>query len=321
MKYQGSDYDILDNETVLDVLLRNKLKVRYSCRTGICQSCILQMVKGNINPAAQKGLKAPAVALNQFLACKQAAITIDDVVDIDQNSLFSPAKVLTKVLYATDILCLKLEPLNPHNFRAGQFINVRNSQGDIRSYSIASLPTMEPFLELHIQKIANGKLSNWIFNTIDSGDIIEFQGPLGDCFYVPDKTETDNKLMLIGTGTGAAPLMGIAKDALHSNHRGEIHFYHGVREFESLYLHRQLSSLEKQHANFYYHPCVSNEQNPYCSNINSGRASDIALKNISNPNQTQLYLCGNPNMVTSTQKLAFLSGVPLKNIHTDPFVY
>jgi NAD(P)H-flavin reductase/ferredoxin len=324
MKYQGIDLNVVENETVLDALLRHKKEVSYSCLSGLCQSCLLHAIKGDIIPDAQSGLKSTAINSNHFLACQQPASTIDSVADIDLNALFSHAIVVEKSWYATDVLCLKLDPVNPHYYHAGQFINIRNPQGDIRSYSIANLPATEPFIELHIQRIVNGKLSTWLFDTVNLGDIIEFQGALGHCFYVPDSNNTDNDLMLIGTGTGAAPLIGIAKDALHAKHQGEIHFYHGVRAIESLYLQKQLTNLEEEYSNFYYYPCLSGEVNGEDNSLafhymNYGRASDIALQAISSPSTTQLFLCGNPDMVNTTKKMALLSGILPENIYTDPF--
>jgi len=324
MKYQGTDLDIQEKETVLDTLLRHKKDVSYSCLSGYCQSCLLHAVEGDVCADAQDGLKGTAITNNHFLACQQPANTIDSVADIDLNALFSHAIVVEKSLYAADILCIKLEPVNSHYYHAGQFINVRNPQGDVRSYSIANLPATEPCIELHIQRIANGKLSSWLFDTVNLGDIIEFQGALGHCFYVPDSSQINNDLMLIGTGTGAAPLIGITKDALYSKHQGEIHFYHGVRTVDALYLHQQLLSLEEQYSNFYYYPCLSGEVNGDETSLafqcmNYGRASDIALKAISNPNTTQLFLCGNPNMVDTTKKMAVLSGISPQHIYADPF--
>jgi len=324
MKYQGIDLDILANETVLDTLLRHEKKVSHSCLAGYCQSCLLHAVKGNVCSEAQDGLKGTTITNNHFLACQQPANSIDCVADIDLNAIFSHAIVVEKSLYATDVLCIKLEPVNSHYYRAGQFINVRNPQGEVRSYSIANLPATEPCIELHIQKIANGKLSTWLFDQVDIGDIVEFQGALGSCFYVSDTSQVDNDLMLIGTGTGAAPLIGITKDALYSKHQGDIHFYHGVRTIDSLYLHQQLLSLEEQYANFYYYPCLSGEVNGDETSLafqcmNYGRASDIALNAISSPSTTQLFLCGNPNMVNSTRKAAILSGILPQHIYADPF--
>ena len=124
---------------------------------------------------------------------------------------------------------------------------------------------------------------------------------------------------MIGTGTGAAPLYGILRDALHNGHEGKIHFYHGCRHVESLYLDAELSVLQRDNPNFYYYPSVTAEQAIFP--IRHGRCSSIALENIEQYKQARFYLCGDADMVTATKKRLYLAGISLKNIYTDAFEY
>ena len=327
MIFNNKNYQPTGNESLLECLLRYDVQVDYSCKTGNCQSCMLKSTQGEIDKDAQKGLKSTAIEQGFFLACQQKAERIQAAELINQELIFSHARLVDKKLFSEDICQLIIEPVSPLYYHAGQFINLKNSQGIVRSYSIASIPSEQQFIELHVYKQANGVMSNWLFNEFTIGDNIDFQGPIGECFYTSENK--NNPIILVGTGTGAAPLIGIVRDAIKSGHQGSILFYHGARSFSGLYLHDILSALDKEHSNFTYRPSVSRDhdlisklvENDSPIKIELGRCNEIAMKEIKPTAETTLYLCGNPDMVNKTRKKAFLAGIASKNIYIDAFEY
>ncbi len=328
MIFAGKELTSFEKESVLDCLLRHHVSIDYSCKNGICQSCLLKSLGGVLESIAQRGLRPTAIKQDFFLACQQKCESIDEASFIDADLLFSHARLVDKQFFSDDICRLLLEPVGSIYYHAGQFINLKNPDGIIRSYSIASIPSQDASLELHIHKKVNGVMSHWIFDEFNVGDNIDYQGPIGQCFYVCSNTDTP--LILIGTGTGAAPLIGILRDALSSGHKGSIVFFHGARKFEGLYLHERLLVLENNYSNFCYRPCLSEETtlkiDDNSTKIDIGRCNDIALTEMAtkemNPTKdTLLFLCGNPKMVKTTRQKAFLAGVASKNIYIDPFEY
>lgn len=317
MKFNDTEYTAAANESVLDLLLRSGQDISFSCKSGSCQSCLLKALKGDVDADAQRGLKSTAIEQGHFMACQQPAKTIEQACYVDEHALFGPAQLIEKHFYNADICRLRLEPSCALFYHAGQFINLKNPLGVSRSYSLASVPSLDPFLELHIHRKDHGEMSNWIFESFNEGDFIELQGPIGECFYSSSAPTMD--IVMIGTGTGAAPLEGIARDAIRAGHKGDVHFYHGAQSLEYLYLHEILKTREKENANFFYHPCLLEKQ--ASGNFRQGLCNDIALSEIKAPINTLLYLCGNPEMVRTTSKAAFLSGVSIHNIFTDPFEY
>ena len=57
------------NESVLEGLERHGIAVANSCRSGVCQSCLMKATDGAIPVVAQKGLKDSLKARHYFLAC------------------------------------------------------------------------------------------------------------------------------------------------------------------------------------------------------------------------------------------------------------
>ncbi|MBV1909631.1 MAG: 2Fe-2S iron-sulfur cluster binding domain-containing protein [Kangiellaceae bacterium] len=325
MKFDQKSYQPNDNESVLDCLLRHDVAINYSCKSGNCQACLVRSLVGDIDLIAQKNLKPTFVKLGYFLACQQNASRVQQAARIRTELLFIPSKLLSKEMLNRDVCQLILRLKTPFDYRAGQFVNIKNSYGVVRSYSIACTPNDNNEIELHIKRKENGLMTRWIFDELEKGDDVEIQGPIGECFY--SDLDPSSQLILIGTGTGAAPLLGILKDALNNNHQGTIAFYHGGRTLEELYLHQKLSELTLRHTNLKYIPCLSErseqdtEDNSSPVKLEDGYCNQIALDRMQPNANTLLYLCGNPEMVKQTQRSAFLKGISSSNIYIDPFEY
>lgn len=305
----------LASETVLDTLLRHEVVVPYSCKSGLCQTCMLRATKGEVPEHAQKGLKDSLRDQQYFLACLCKPHEDLYITSADDAELFEHAVVREKNMLAKDICQLIIEPAMPLYYHAGQFINLRRDAGLIRSYSLASLPQTDSCLELHIKRFKNGKMSQWLIDTVQVGESIDIQGPYGTCYY--NSGESQQNLLLIGTGTGLAPLTGIIKDALYGHHQGEIYLYHGSRETTGLYYQAELSAIAKRFSQFHYVPCLSGED--VAGNILSGRANDVALEQHKDLKSWRVYICGAPDMVNSARKQAYLAGAQMNAIYTDPF--
>ncbi len=294
-------------ESTLDALLRSGASVSYSCKAGSCGSCMLRAVEGGVPEKAQTGLKDSWKVRGYFLACvchPEGDLTCA-LVGADAQV---PAHILSMDPLSADVVRLRLQCDAPFEFSAGQYITMVRPDGLARSYSIASLPT-EGFLELQIRYLPNGRMSEWIRNEARVGDAVKVLGPSGDCFYVPGKP--GQPLILIGTGTGLAPLYGILRDALSHGHSGPIHLFHGALREEGLYLRNELSQLAEAASNFEYIPSLLSSDGPI---------DQVVLKRFPKPAGSRAFLCGDPAIVQSLKKKLFLQGMDLRDIHADAFL-
>lgn len=315
IRHGNSTYECAPGESVLEALLRSGTEIPYSCQKGACLTCMLKARSGTAPPEAQAGLKETLRLQGYFLACICTPQKNIEVEFPDDAALYSRATVFSVEKISRAVCRVLLEPAAPLFYHAGQFINIRKNGGLTRSYSLASVPRLDKQLELHVKKIPQGQMSNWIYNELESGEHIDFQGPNGTCFYVPGHAA--QPLLLIGNGTGLAPLYGIARDALFDGHEGPIHLYHGSRHPDGLYLRETLLALEEQYPNFTYVSCLSGEDVP--SGCRAGRAEEIAFPDHPNLKGMKIFLCGYPPMVNAARKKAYLSGADLQDIYTDAF--
>lgn len=315
LKYQDKEYNCREGETVLQALSRQGASIPFSCGNGVCHVCLQRCLDGGIPPESQIGLRPSLQERGYFLPCKCLPLSNMSIAQPKTSDLYNTAIVYKKELLTPDVCRLLLEPATQLYYHAGQFINIRNLNGDKRSYSLASTPQEDYFIEIHVKRILGGTTSEWIFNELEENDEIEFQGPIGENYYAPE--HKDQPLLLIGTGIGLAPLIGIARDALCSNHTGPIFLYHGCSKSHDFYLCDRLIDLAEQHLNF--HPCFCTSAEDTTSDFIHGYADKIAFKKHRDLATWKVFLCGQPEMVESARQAALQLGADRKNIHADAF--
>lgn len=319
LKYKDNVFNVSAGSTVLDTLLEHGHEIPNNCRAGACQSCVMQVTKGSVSEKSQQGLKDSHKAKGFFLACSCEPEEDLDIQLADTQQLRIPATVSEVNKLSDDVIELKIKTTEPYEYSAGQYVTLWRDDHLGRSYSLASLPEKDEYLIFHIKLIPAGQFSGWVHNDLKAGDILYVQGPSGDSFYTSGKPE--QHLLLVGTGTGLAPLYGIIHDALQQGHRGEIHLFHGALNPAGLYLTEELSILEQKHHNLKYHPCVLNAEANMASTITEGDITQITLQTVPKPNGWKTFLCGDEALVNKLRKQIFLAGCNMNDIYADPFIH
>jgi NAD(P)H-flavin reductase/ferredoxin len=313
--FNGTAYSCENGETVLDTLLRHKADIPYSCGKGTCLTCLVKATGGDVPQDARKNIRPSLAGQGYFLACMCRPREPLTIAAADDAALYGRAVVTRIEKVTTDVCRMWLRPSTPLYYRAGQFINIRREDGLVRSYSLASVPRLDRELEVHVKRMARGQMSNWIFDHLTPGDGLDLQGPNGNCFYGPGTP--DRNLLLIGTGTGLAPLLGVVRDALDAGHTGAIHLYHGSREAAGLYLADDVGAMAGAHDNFHFVPYVSGAFG--AGSLRAGRADEAAFADHADLSGWSVFICGYPAMVNGARKSALLAGATIPNIHADPF--
>lgn len=306
---------IEEGKSVLDTLLDNQVSVDHGCKSGICQSCLLQAKNSEAIPSdAQKGLSPKQINLGCFLAC-QCHPKSDIYVDSQPASAaFSQANVLEKSFLSRQVIRLKLR--TDIEFKAGQFVNLKHPNGIIRSYSIANQPN-QGFIELHIKHYENGAFSHWAATQLKVGDKIEIQGPFGQFYYQGSTTE--KPLLCAAINTGLAPIMGILKDALLQASRRPITLFIGAKEDDGHYFVDELEQLTQQNDNIVVKRlCLSKLGSD--SRIVEGDIYQSIKEQIPSTKGFDVYLCGSESFVKKLKKQCFLAGANMGDIHSDAFI-
>lgn len=313
--FEGAEYALEPGETVLKALRRQGVDVPSSCESGICQTCMMKAVRGAVPESATKGLRATQREQGCFLACVCVPDQDLEIVPVGHADKTAAAIVSMTPLNDT-VLQVRLRATDSIEYRAGQFMTFVRADGLSRSYSLASVSGLDDELEFHVALLPNGRMSGWLHAEAQPEDRLDLIGPLGTCFYAA--ADLDQPMLLAGTGTGLAPLYGIARDALRHNHRGEIHLFHGCLTGAGLYLEPELRRLAAEHANFHYYPCVLH--GPATPGIHVGAIDAYLKAMVPELKGHRVYLCGHPDTVKLLQKKTFLAGARMQDIYADAFL-
>ncbi|MFT7667763.1 MAG: CDP-4-dehydro-6-deoxyglucose reductase [Planctomycetota bacterium] len=303
--------ELAEGETVLEALERAEVDVPSGCRSGTCTKCMLQ-ADGTLPAESQRGLRPTLKAQGFFLACQArptTALRLRELADLKAIDV----SLIRIESVASDVVRIFLTKPEGMPYRAGQYVDVLHPGGETRSYSIASLPS-DAHLELHVRLVPGGLLSGWLHG-LQAGADLQVRGPFGQCFHIADNPE--QKLLLVGTGTGLAPLLGIARDALVQGHQGPIDLIHGGLQPDRLYMRDELEVFASEWSQLRIHHCVlrGSEGREF-----EGPLDEIALRVAGPVDKTRAFLCGDDVIVRLLQRSFFMAGVPSGEIFADPFL-
>lgn len=307
--FEGQRYQLKSGERALDAMLRQGAPVHFSCRKGACRSCMLQTVSGYVDPKATEGLPDDLRDMGFFLPCLAADNAQVVAKRPDLSKCMHTAMVAEKTYAATDIVILKLEPNTALEWQAGQVIGLMSETGAMRSYSLVT-SSSDYFLELHIRIFPDGEVSGWV-DELDVGDIARFQAPSGHFVYAD--AMADRPLLLVGTGTGGGVLTGIVKDAIAKGHNAPIHLYLGGRTAADLYLTDQVEDLPP------HVKIIRAASREAFNDMPATRIVDLAMRAQRDLTQTEVFICGNPDMCESARIAAVRNGAALARLHSDAF--
>jgi ferredoxin-NADP reductase/ferredoxin len=324
--FKDKTYPCDPNRPLLATLLEQGAFVPYSCQGGLCQACMCKVTQGSVPPESQESLDKHLQEQGCFLPCickPNQDISIElatkDNVTFAEKNISDFAHYTTMVIDKTwlndDILRLCLVRPEALEYKAGQFINLIQSETKLtRSYSLASLPC-ENFMELHIKRVPDGRMSNWLCDNLQCGDNIEISGPSGACYYQQGKPEQD--IILAGVGTGLAPLYGILRDALESDHQGHIYLFHASLNQQGLYYQDEIQDMVRDVKNLSYIPCVLQGNAP--ANGKQGMIDKVIIDELGDCTGKRAYLCGDDAVVQTMKSTLLQHGLTEQDILADAF--
>lgn len=215
-------------------------------------------------------------------------------------------KVVTKTKWTERLYSLQVDAaVEP--FLAGQFGKLAleiNGEMVGRPYSFVNAPGERP-LEFYFNEVPGGPLSHRL-TVLESGQGI-FLAPKAAGFLVLSEIRDAENLWLLSTGTALGPFLSILKTEEAWHRFRNIALVHAVRRAQDLSYSGVIRGFQaRQPERFKFVPFVSREETDFAI---QGRVPDAlrdgrleartGLKLM--PDNSQVMICGNPDMVRDTQ--------------------
>jgi CDP-4-dehydro-6-deoxyglucose reductase len=324
----GHTFAVNSGESVLDAALRQGIILPYGCRNGACGSCMGTLTSGTVDykHGTPSGLSTTDINDGKVLFCQARPVSdltiqvreVDAARDIEVKTLPCRVNKLEHLAHDVIRIYLKIPDTERLQFLAGQYIDVLLKDHAPRAFSIANPPHDDDFIELHIRNVQGGYFSAQVFNQMQEKAMLRFKGPLGTFFL---REDTDRPAILIGGGTGFAPLKGMLEHAFQIGIKQPLHLFRGVRAARDLYLDELPVRWMKSHGNFRYTPVLSEPLPADDRGGETGFVTDSVIQQYPDLSAYDVYMSGPPVMVETGHKLFMQHGLNESRFFSDAFEY
>jgi ferredoxin-NADP reductase len=203
----------------------------------------------------------------------------------------------------------------------GQHVDIRLTAEDgystERSYSIASAPDGSR-VELTVERLEDGEVSPYLTEVLSPGDPLELRGPIGGYFaWHPADV---SPVLLIGGGSGAAPLMAMARTRIASGSTAVMRLVYSTRSPATLLYAAEVQSLAARDDGLTA-DVIYTRAAPPSRNGPVGRLGASRLKELAEPLGTgvQCFVCGPTGFVEVIATLLVGLGLGPRQIRTERF--
>ncbi len=232
----------------------------------------------------------------------------------DTNPPYWHAEVLTHQRRSTDIAVFTCRPMQPLDYRAGQYVSIecRYQPRLWRVYSMANAPRKDGTMEFHVRALGAGWVSSALVRRIKVGDMIRLAAPMGSLTL--DRKSTRDIVCVAG-GTGLAPIKALIEELTRYNRTRWVHLFFGAKHRDDLY---DLAELSRLAARYPWLSVVSAVSEDPGFGGEQGNISDVVAR-YGPWKEHDFFVSGSPAMVKATlRRLAELQ-IPSIRIKYDAF--
>lgn len=308
---------------MLDAARAVGVVLEHSCRTGRCGTCKARVTSGETRIIGDTSGLTEADTLAGYILTCTTAVLGDVHLDIEDVSLLAdfptrttPCRIDSIRRAATDVVCvtLRFPPNASPNYLPGQYVDVIGSGGRRRSYSVASQPSKDGKIDLHIRAVDGGAMSSYWFGAAKAGDLLRLEGPKGT-FFLRDVAGLD--LVFLATGTGIAPVKAMLEGLATRVAPGlpkSVTVLWGGRTEPDIYWSPQIS------------PSLPFEFVPVLSRADAGWAGargyvqKLLTQRMSDFSNAVVYACGSQAMIDDASTALIGAGLSPKRFFSDAFV-
>ena len=242
---------------------------------------------------------------------------------------FFPARIMDRREISGDLWVMRVDPGGEFKYSAGQYATLGIVDGEKRlerPYSIASAPH-EKFLEFFIELVPEGQLTPLLHACPLGGALTLRKAAKGHLLLDFSSVRTNH--VLIATVTGVSPFVSFFRHLQHEWKSGAFRGEHKLFLLEGASRSSELGytdELVRAAAEFpwlTYVPTVSRPKEDTSWTGETGRVDDLVRKYTDlwqlTPENSRVYLCGNPGMIENTKGIVRRRGWQPDSIKEEAF--
>lgn len=212
---------------------------------------------------------------------------------------------------------------DPFAYLAGQHVDVRLTAPDgyiaMRSYSIASSPSVSNVIELAIERLPDGEVSPFFHDIAAVGDEVELRGPIGGHFLWPDPVTAP--VLLIGAGSGLVPLMAMLRHRRDLAQTVPAALLLSSRTQRDVLFGDELLAMEMADPNFVLALAITRETpertSDFARRIDGAMVAEVIGRLPGMP--AQVFVCGSNPFVNIAADGALMAGLDASAIKTERY--
>ena len=208
----------------------------------------------------------------------------------------------------------------PFEHIAGQYINLKlaiDGKRVNRSYTIASSPTRNAYVEISVKKAQNGYGSKHLHETWHEGQLISVSAPAGKSFFAGHEAQ---KVVLIAGGIGITPMMSVVRSLTDRGWTGQMYLAFSVRKKQDVVFAHELEDLQARHPNLHVLVTLTNDPEVEWSGARGQLTAEMLAAFIPDVTRGPVMMCGPDPMMNGVRKMLVGMGIPDAEITQEEFI-
>jgi len=208
-------------------------------------------------------------------------------------------------------------------FTAGQYLTVKTTIDEHevrRAYSICSSEKSGE-LRVAVKTIQKGLFSNYAYDTLSSGDILEVAPPEGNFLLKTNDRHLKNYLGF-AAGSGITPVFSMVKTVLENEPKSTFTLIYGNKSSEETIFKNELDKLKKTHIGqltVIYSFSQENVEGSLFGRVDKSATNHIVKNKFKHLNFDEVFLCGPEDMIKTISNTLLENGYSKETIHFELF--
>lgn len=224
------EFNARSGQRLLDAALESGIEMPHDCRAGRCGACLTRVRRGTT-------LGGNSPIEGAIHACQAMVFSDLELEPEDRPEIVTSRAMIEAITeIGREIVEVVLLPRKPIVFLPGQYGKFSFRGLPPRAFSpTAPLDKIreDGRIRLNIKRVRRGLVTPRVGTSIAKGHSVRIEGPLGSAYL---RRGERGRLILIGGGTGFAPVWSIATAALKENSARPIVILASARSRDAFYM-------------------------------------------------------------------------------------